>query len=64
MLHGLAVGILRHVVDAADDQQRLPLLLERHGEVEEERLVDLEDARRVLGPLEVAAHPEAMLGDA
>ena len=63
MLDGLSVRVLRHVVDAADDEQRLPLLLERNGEVEQERLIDLEDPRRVLGPLEVAAHPEAMLGD-
>ena len=33
-------------------------------EVEQQGLVDLEDARGVLGPLEVAAHPEAVFGDA
>ena len=51
-------------MDAADDQERLPLLLDRDVEVEQQGLVDLEDARGVLGAFEVAAHPEAMFGDA
>ena len=64
VLHRLAVRLARHVVDAADDQQRLPLLFERDVEVEQQGLVDVEDAGGVLGALEVAAHPEAVFGDA
>jgi hypothetical protein len=32
--------------------------------VEQQRLVNIQHARGILGPLEVAAQPEAMLGDA
>src|SRR4029079_5299767 len=52
------------VVDADDERQCLPLLLQGDGEVEQQGLVYLEHPRRVLGPFQVPAHPEAMFGDA
>src|SRR5262249_11117380 len=56
--------LARVVVDAADEEHRLPLLLPGDGKVEQQRPVDLQDAGGVLGALQVAAHPEGVLGDA
>src|SRR5206468_1342957 len=64
LLHRLGVGGAGEVVDAADDEQRLPLLVHRHVEVEQEGLVDVEDAGGVLGAFQVAREPVAVLGDA
>src|SRR4051794_11956118 len=50
-------------MDAANDQERLPLLFERNGEVQQVRLVDLQHARGVLSAFEVTAHPEAVFRD-
>ncbi len=51
-------------MDAADDENRPPLLLARHIEVEQQGLIDIQHARGVFGPLQVAAHPVTVLGDA
>ena len=64
LLDGLGLRLAGHVVDAADDEQRPPLLLERHVEIQQQRLIDVQDAGGVLRPLQVAAHPETVLGDA
>ena len=51
-------------MDAADDQEGPPLLFGGHVEIEQQRLIDVEDSSCILGPLQVACHPEAMLGHA
>ena len=40
------------------------MMLRRHIEIEQQRLVDVEHARSVLGPLQIAAHPVKRVSDA
>ena len=46
----LRVRLAGHVVDAADDEQRPPLLFQRHVVIEQQRLVHFEDAARCSRP--------------
>ena len=62
---GLVAEALAEVgVLARDGDDGPPHGLRRHLGVEGERARDLQQARRALGAVEVAAHPEAVIGDA
>src|SRR4029079_5067372 len=60
----VAVSLGEVVRIAADVDERPPLLAGTAGEVEHQIQVDVDEARHVLGALDVTAHPVDRIGDA
>ena len=57
----VAVALLEALLVAVQPEDRQPVALA--ARVAREGLVDVDDAREVLGPLDVAREPEAVLGE-
>ena len=64
LLGGLAVALRELLGVAGGGDERLPLLGGADGQVEHQVEIHVDEARDVLGALDVAAHPVDRIGDA